>query len=231
MATREDLLRRPDVPNEDIDDLIGIAQELQDAERRARGASVAEVEAVAAELEIDPAYVQQAIDVLRDRRAQDAEAAAARSASTRRALLIGGAALLGVLGVGGGVGAVSASRGSAARQELARAEANLDVVLQRQAALAPQLVAIAGGEAEGLEALAAKVREGTVEERMRASEALGAELAKRLGALPPATTDAAAQQRLSLQHELSGAQNRITVERRRYEEARLAAEQASGCGG
>ena len=106
METREALRRRSDVAEGDIDEIIGIAAELADADRP--GASVAEIEAVARELQIDPKYVERAIEVLGQRREQVQRDAAARAQTTRRALLVGGAAM-GVVALG--IGGLAASGG------------------------------------------------------------------------------------------------------------------------
>ena len=78
----------------------------------------------------------------------------------------------------------------------------------------------------------------TIADRLDASDALALELSTRLGQLPD-TVDP--QVRLNLHHEVTGAQNRISVERRRYEAARVSYEgiggpgptvaRAVGCGG
>ena len=239
MGTREVLVKRADVRNDDIDDIIGIAAELQEQERRdAEGASASDVASVAAELDIDPAYVDAAIGQLKLRREQAARAAetAAREAAehqarTRRVGLIAAgvtAVLAAVFALGlGGVATLADSRLDTAANDQQRASANLSTVLQRQATLAPQLVALAGGPTGELTALADALREATtVEDQLRASDALGTAMATQLGRLPPPTDAATAQSRADLQHEVSGITNRITVERRRYDEATLVYEQA-----
>lgn len=229
MQARDALERRPDVDDDDIDDIIGIAAELQDAERRASGrVSQAEVEDVARELDIDPAYVEQAIRALAERRKQaqdDAAAQALQDAAKRKKLgLIGagvaGLGLLAALAVGG-VGVSGASQVRAAQAEVQQAEAALDVVLERQASLLPQLVAMAGGQPNpALADLTVQIREApTVDERLKASDILARELAAALGALPSSDDPSVNQQRMELQYEVTGSQNRISTELRRYRAA------------
>ncbi len=172
------LLSRPDVPDDDIDDVIAIAQELQDVERAAaEGASLEEVEAVTGELDIDPAYVEKALAELTRRRgaAKEAaeerrDAAEERRAAMGRATAMGGAGLvgllvLGMLWVGAAVPGVRA-----ASLELRSAEAQLHAVIDRQAGLAPQLVSLAGDDAKGLKTQLDAVRGAqSVPEELQAS--------------------------------------------------------------
>ncbi|MBN2801443.1 MAG: hypothetical protein JXX28_20040 [Deltaproteobacteria bacterium] len=228
LQTRAALRARRDIDNEDIDDIIGLAAELQEQQRRERDAqaSLAEVEAVAAELDIEPAYVEQAIQALHRRRAQAARELerAARVASARTGALLRGLAWGGGLlfALAGGAGALAVQGASAAREaraELDAAEARLRAVLERQASLSAQLAALQGVDAAPLLAQADAVRGAeTVDEALRDSAALSGAIAAELGRLPPAATEAEGQARLNQQYELSGAQNRITVEHRRYEE-------------
>lgn len=238
--TRELVRRRPDVKADDVDEIVALAAELQDADREAAEApTVAQVEAVASELDVDPAYVQPAIDALRHRRAE-AEAArkaeeAERAARAVRIAGIGriaGAVGLGVVLVGSGVTLVAAwSAGSAIRAadaEVARTESALVAVLDRQQQLVPPLVALAGGAVE----VPRLVTNAPIEERLREADALSAELTQALSTLPP-TDPQTAQQRLNLQYELTGTQNRISVERRRWQDAlvvRDAADDRFGAG-
>jgi hypothetical protein len=239
MSTREILRSRPDVPDEAIDDIIAEAARLQDADQdAASGPTTDDVRAVAAELDIDPRYVDEAIASLADRRAaQEADAAAAtviqqeRAARRRKLLVSGGisvAALLGLVLLGTlGLGWSSARAMYAADDRLAAADANLLVVQQRQATLAPQLVALAGGQAATLtEQATALQRASSPEERQQASDALGLAMATALGSLPPTTDPASSQQRADLQHEVAGITNRLTVEARRVADARVARDQA-----
>ncbi len=228
---RSELLARPDVPDEDIDDLIALAQELQDAdEEAAEGASLAEVQDVARELDIAPAYVEKALGEL-TRRRQEA-AAAAEAAEERQQGLVklagaGAAALVGLLLLTG-LWVASAVPGlRAAAGELAAAEAQLDAVIDRQAGLAPQLVSLAGANGRGLEEHVKAVRGAEdVQAKLEASDALGQAMAERIAALKP--TDASSQQlRLNLQYEITGSANRVATERARYEQARVAYDQAS----
>lgn len=231
MATREEIRRRADVKPEDIDDVVGLAAELQEAAAPKKGASLDEVKDVARELDIDPRFVEEAVQKLQS----DREAAAARALqeqtakAARNAWRIRVAAGLGVLTVVffGLTGAVclgtvwsGASRLGSAEAEVHAAEAQLDVVLDRQEALAPQLVGLAGAELPELEELKQRAEAAQdVEQRLHASAELGTALSEAFGHLPPPGDDATAQMRLNLQYELVGTQNRITTEVRRYEDA------------
>mgnify|MGYP000433104429 CR=1 FL=1 len=225
MSTRETLLQRADIPDADVDDVIAIAAELQDADRAAaEGASLEEVEQVAGELDIAPAYVEEALTELKRRR-EDAAADAAQQAALRKQVLLGGAGLLagGALLLLLWVGSALPGLWSTAA-ELDASEAQLNVVIDRQASLAPQLVALAGGEASEVSEAVQAVRaaEG-VDERLVAADALGTQMATALARLPP-TDDASKQLRLNLQYEITGTANRIATERQRYEQTRAAYE-------
>lgn len=229
MDTRQDLTRRTDVDNADIDDIIEIAAELQhDDQALADRASVKEVEDVARELDIDPAYVERAIEVLGQRRAAaETEGAERATRLTWAAATVAGVLLL-ILAVWFVSSQARSSRIAEADAVLSQAETQLTVVLDRQASLAPQLVALAGGDAAALTAATQALTEATtVRDKLRASEALSIRMATALGGLSNGVdTDT----RLNLQHELTGTQNRITVERQRYEAARVAREEAAAGG-
>lgn len=225
-GTRERLRRRPDVRDADIDDIVGIASELQEAD--AGRVAVEDVERVASELDVDPRYVDEAIAELARRRAIEAEtrsaADAARVARARRvrsaalALGAGTAAVVALVGLGvGGSALLASSSLRAADLRVVQAEAALDAVLDRQERLVPQLVALAGG---GAAALPDVPDEGPMEARLAASDALTRALAAELATLPPVSDPASAQVRLNLQHELAGAENRVAVERGRLDAAR-----------
>lgn len=226
---RELLRRRGDVSERDIDDIIGIAAELQQAERdRASAPTVEDVQRVASELDIEPGYVQQAIEVLARRRASEAErkrqeeAARAQILARARNVLLGGAlTLLLALLVAAGLGGVGVSPVLGAQAQLQSSERALVAVLDRQEQLVPSLVALAGGELR----LPEVADDASIEERLAASEALARALAEALAALPADT--ATEQTRLNLQHEISGSANRIAVERRRWEQARAERQAAS----
>ena len=235
MSIREQLRRRADVPNERIDDVIERASALQDEDVRAsEGASIEDVERVAAELDIDPRYVEEALaqldaeevkaaeDALRQRALDEAEAAA--SVAGRKRMLGIALAVLLTLGAGvGGLGLVGAGQLSSAASEVQTTEAALDAVLDRQAALLPQLMALIGAELDS----SALNEASDIDGRLQASQELSVEAAKLLAAAPAPANDADAQTRLNLQYELTGTQNRISTEQRRYSEAMSAYEAQS----
>lgn len=224
--TRSRLLARPDIPDADVDDIVARAAALQDADRAHDDAHAtqAEVEAVAAELDIAPHYVDEAIDAIRRERQTVAERASERERSRSRALRLTGlgiAGLLVLLALGGGLGALagSARLGSAAA-EVDQAANRLDQALDRQIALAPQLVALAGADASSVKSAAAKASHAEgIDARLDAASTLNQAMAEAIGAIT-ADGDAQAQQRLlNLQYEVVGTWNRIDTERGRFDEA------------
>ena len=230
---RQQLLRRRDVPDEDIDDIVELAQKRQDEAlaRREGRASVDEVKAVAAELDIAPEHVEAAIHDLRRQREQAAvaEAEAERLEElqrTRRGLMmrklakVGGAVMLALSMLTGGLAMSGRSTMLQAQRAVAEAQVDVDTALTRQASLAPQLVALAGAQGEDLSALQAAVRDAPdLASQLAAADALTTAMASKLGSLPPAASDAEATARLNLQDELTGSQNRVAVELRRYNDA------------
>jgi hypothetical protein len=240
LDTREQLRRRPDVDERDLDDIIAVAGRLQQDDRDFADSrvDVKDVEKVAKELDIAPEYVEKAITrIKQDRIAADAASAAAKartaemSAANAKIMktvagIVGGVLVL--LGLMTGVATVSAStRMNAAANDTALAASNLEVVLDREASLAPQLLGLAGGDPSTLATLAADVSGAdTVRDRLSAVASLDAKLASELGKLPP-PTDASASTRGDVQTELIGVQNRITTERRRYEQSKTAWENAA----
>ncbi len=230
---RQQLRERRDVPDADIDDIIELAQKRQDEQRAATEgrATVEEIEAIAAELDIAPEHVEAAIGDLRRQReqaeAQQQEAARVQALRQRqqgvlvRKMAIGtGIVMLGLSLLTGGLALSGRGAVLQAHREVAAAQARVDAAISRQASLAPQVAGLAGARADSLAAMQAAVRDGPdLTARLAAADALTTELATRLGQLPPAATDAEATARLNLQDELTGSQNRVTTELRRYNDA------------
>lgn len=75
------------VDHEDVDDVIGIAAQMKEAE--ADQLSVEDLQGVAAELDIEPEYVERAVKTLEERRAK-AEAEV-REVTRKKRLVLGGA--------------------------------------------------------------------------------------------------------------------------------------------
>lgn len=219
MSTSEQ--RPTTVPRRDVDDVIAAAAELhQAAEARREEATVAEIEAVAAELDIDPSLVVDAIAKVKADRAAEV-LAEQRARSTRRAWLTRAGLALGAFALVTGLFAgVGSSRVSSANTRLRLTEVALHEVVERQAALAPQLVALAGGDAARLRERVAAVHdaEGAAAE-LRASEALHTAMAEVLGELPPPTSSFQEQQRLDLQNEVIGTWSRLEIASRQHTEA------------
>ena len=208
MATRDELLRRADVPDEDVDDLIEIAARRQDEARRAVEGltTVSEVQKVAAELDIAPEHVESAIRELKGTREAEAQAAvrAQEERQRRRGRLgvvaMGAVGLAVCLGLGVGLlGWVGASGVQQAQGEAVAAEARVVAALERQASLAPQLAGLAGAGGADLAPLQEAVREAEdLKARLAAADALSAAIADRLGKLPPASTEAEQTLRVQL---------------------------------
>ena len=59
--------QRPDIPDEEVDDIVALAARLKDEDpTRAQGATEEEVAEVAAELDIEPEYVEAALNQWRE---------------------------------------------------------------------------------------------------------------------------------------------------------------------
>lgn len=155
------------IPRQDVDDVVGVASELAEAE--AQRVRVADMKEIAAELAIDPRHVEPAIAALERRRAEE-KAAADRASAARRAWMVR-------LGTASVVALV----------------VTLGAVAWTHSTLAPRWAEV--------EARRAQVE--TVLERRADVEAIWADRA------PSLDRDA----------ELAGAENRVGVERRRYDEA------------
>lgn len=230
MDLRENLRGRPDVPDDQVDDVIELAARLQ-KEARAKppsGATVADVQAVAAELDIEPEFVEQAIVRHRQDAEQTQAARVARSRRIRRLVLAFVAVDLVVLGMVGGFVWMGARELSPVRADLLDARTALDTALDRQADLGGQLVALGGADAGELAPLREQLdgAEG-VEARIKAADAMALEVASRIGELPAPENDGEAQLRLNLQYEVTGSQNRVATEERRWREARQAYDEAA----
>jgi hypothetical protein len=98
MGTKETLRRRSDIPDAVVEELIAQAALLQDQDQSAKSntASVGELTAVAAELDIDPKYVEQAISQWRNASGQridhgtESSIVARRKKTLRILAIIGG---------------------------------------------------------------------------------------------------------------------------------------------
>lgn len=168
-AARREAPRKVDY--EDVDDVIGIASELQDLDRDRL--SVEDLKEVASDLEIPEKYVQPAIAEL-ERRRQAALVAAARKARTRRLAIVAAVVVVGLVGVWALVGNARLSSLATAAQ---RAHAQVVNVRERQLATQRQWQ----NQPDGADKMA----------------------------------------------ELSGAENRVRIERKRYDEAASAYNEAA----
>ncbi len=230
MDLHEKLRRRPDVPDDDVDDVIELAARLQEEARRgpAPGATVDDVKAVAAELDIEPEFVEQAIV----RRREDAERArserAARSQRIRRLVLVLVAADIVAMALAAGFAWMGARQLHPVRTDLLEARTSLDTALERQVDLGSQLVALGGADTDDLASLRDRMDAADdTDARIAAADAMALEVASRIGELPPPGSDAEGQLRLNLQYEITGSQNRVATEERRWREARQAYDEAA----
>ena len=105
MGTKEILQRRQDIPDDQVEELVARAAKLQDDAMAAREdkASSSDIQAVAAELDIEPQFVEQAIASWRLE--QDSSESAGRHTRIlerrkRTLRIVGGIALIGLLGAG-----------------------------------------------------------------------------------------------------------------------------------
>gem|GEM_PF-2284975 len=240
MSTRETLRSRPDIPDDEVDDIVELAARLKDEDpAQARGATPQEVEQVAQELDIEPEYVQAALEQWKSDKAEAKARAAAmeaaavdeREASSKRRKFTFWMALATIVILAmttAAMATLGAARVNSAHYDVVTAHSQLSVVLDRQAAMAPQLVALGGGDPGTLSTLASEVSSAEdMEVRLQKSKELGLEMAKGLAAKPGSLSEADAQLRLNLQHEVTGTQNRITTEARRYRAAQDAHQRAS----
>jgi LemA protein len=145
-------------------------------------------------------------------------------------LAVGGVILVLVLLVGGLVGAsyVGSKNTMVAKNEaIKQAWAQVDVVLQRRADLIPNLVATTKGYAQHEEKVfgdIANARAGllnakTPADKIAANGQLDGALGRLLLVVENYPNLKADQNFMALQDELAGSENRIAVERRRYNEA------------
>lgn len=225
MNIHESLQSRPDILDEDVDDIVALAAELQDEEETLdAGASASDIARVAAELDIDSRFVEAAIEQWRATKEADAKQAAldTRARSRTIKMFASTVALVMVVVISSALilGTVGSSNLKAADIAVETAQTHLEVVLDRQIALAPQLVIAGGGSTEQVAHIAETLsRETDIDARLHGSTELGVEMSRSLAEAPADATDATAQMRLNLQYELTGTRNRISTETKRLREA------------
>ena len=225
MRTRQQLMERPDVPNADIERIIEVASRLQDEDRqRNQRPTIDDMERVAQELDIDPRYVEEAIGVIRDTEQAESAQAQERTQRLRAAVLIGAAGAVTLLVIAGAFLFSGANTLANLDALLRQAEEAIQVVVERQATLAPQLVALAGSKVDLSVELQAVKDAPDVEASLAAIDTLNARMTIALADLADTAPEST---RLNLQHELAGGINRIAVERRRYSELQLRTESAT----
>ena len=103
MSTKETLRMRRDIPDDHVEELVARAAQLQEeAEKPSETASEDEIEAVASELNIDPKYVEAAIEEWRqDDSARPQHASRERIKGRGKAFLKGLLVVTGIVTIGG----------------------------------------------------------------------------------------------------------------------------------
>lgn len=196
------------------------------------------LEESAEEAGIDRALVREAVRQLQAEW-QAEQKAERRERQARRQLGVGIGVVLAVVVVGGLVGQAGrraeteTRRGQVVRLqgELEAARAQLDNVLQRRREMVPRLVAASSGQspaardhAERLRQLALRYDDASGANRPRLEQELARELSRLTDAL--AATAAPGSVNRGLMDELAGTENRIAVERKRYNEVAVRYNQA-----
>lgn len=184
-----------------------------------------DLKAGAAEVGIDPRFVDEALARIE----RDREEALARSARARRTALVAAGVVLGLLVVLT-LGA-RLSLGSKL-DEVERRQVQLENVMERRRALLPELLALARAQAGAaaerasrLEELQRQAAEGDLAAQLASDEQIASELVTLTTELRGVEGADALLTRLA--DEMAGAHNRISVERKRYDEAALAYNQAA----
>ncbi len=142
------------------------------------------------------------------------------------ALLVAAIVFLGLLGTGAHLAGIR-NELVAEREAIRATWSQVDVVLERRADLIPNLVATVKGFAQQEQAVidsvtqarAAMIGARTPEERIQANLALDAALGRLLVVVENYPELRSSENFLRLQDELAGTENRIAVERRKYNEA------------
>lgn len=119
------------IARDDVDDVVGVASELAEAEQaRVR---IADMKEIAADLAIDPKHVEPAIETLAERRRQEVRREAQAAAARRTWLARGGAAVAVVLGLTVGCGLWTRSALAPRWVEVERARSQVETVVARRA--------------------------------------------------------------------------------------------------
>ena len=203
--------------DEQVEDVLDEAAELQKAaDTRRDQVRRGELKESAEEAGIRPEFVDEAIHRVRD----DERQRALRSAARRRLLVLvaAGAVALVLLVL------VSSQPRLSTRYALVETtRAQLENVLQRRHDLIPQLVAAArgviGGDTASLEALAGRLQSGSLAERAAGEAELGMAMADLVGLLAGSRQPGAEAIYARLSDEIAGSENRVAVERMRYNNA------------
>ena len=100
MSTKETLRRRKDIPDDQVEELVARAAQLQDESKHApETASPTEIMAVAGELNIEPEYVEAAIDEWRRTQADQPTSTARARVKNRGKAILKGALLFSAVAV------------------------------------------------------------------------------------------------------------------------------------
>jgi hypothetical protein len=206
----------PPMSDADLAEVVGRAQKV--AQQGERGHSLAEVEQVAAELDLAPQHVATAMAELSQEREIAAREGRMRTERwrTRGLVAVSVACVIGFAAVATGWSA--AAEVNAAAADVTETHARFASALDRQARTITMQLAAAGAHDAGLDP-GVSGAPADLAARESAVAALARAAASALAALPAAASPAAEQQRLSLSYELTGAENRSAVERARYQAA------------
>ena len=212
------------IHKDDLDDIIEIASMLQQKEEASQQISLEEVEDVAKELGIAPEKVKEALSFLQKQRAEERTTAEEESkAQKKRTMVIGGSLAAVVLVVGSILFGLASSADTEMGNlsiEAHKKESQLKNVIDRQAELTTQLLSMMGGNVSGLDTLQQQLlSEEDLNKKIELNRKLSMEMAKAIATLPPTENDSDSQARLNFQYEVTGGQNRISTEQKRYDEA------------
>jgi len=221
MEDIKQLLSQEKFTDQEVDEIMRRAAELQQAAEAAEGRiGRADLEAGAEEVGITREFIEQAIQELRTEREREAALRAAR----RRVLSIAGITVVVIIVVT----AFFSHRALNARlADFEAKQAQLENVLQRRHDLIPNLIALAKASAahekELITSLSAVYQElekaEQFEEKQNLEQKLDASVQQLLTAMRADPQASSTVVFIRLSDEMAGAENRISVERKRYNEA------------
>jgi hypothetical protein len=225
LAKPRDLKETEALSDADLADLIVRAQRRMG---QSPTTSVADAKFIAAELDIPAEHIEAALGELRADHARSALESAARKERGRQLIRLAAGAVaalvIGALGLAwSGAGSIDRARILTESRAVALGNA-----LDRQASLVPTLVSLQAGSSERLLGLARQMSGAAdLTAKRSVSRAINLALAQDLAGLPTGSSATQSPERLSLQYEIVGMQNRVSVEGRRYDDALASWHQAA----